>query len=238
MSLWSNIVMLFQVKANAAVDRAEDPRQLLDYGFAQQQALLRKVRQGLIEVATSKTQLQQQVKKLRGQVTQLDEQAKRAAAANRIDLAGAALERKQTVLTELAGLERQVAEVAEEEQNLVRAQQQLSTRVEEFRTRREVLSARYTAAEAHMRVSESLSGVSGDQNDLQAVLGRVEEKTERLQARASAIASLIETGALASSASSADPVEQELNKLAANQAVQDELHALLEQVKAEKGGGQ
>jgi phage shock protein A len=230
MSLWSSVLLIFKSRTNAVLERAEDPREMLDYGFAQQQELLRKVKQGLIEVATSKAQLQQQVKKLHSQVSKLEDQARRAVAADRADLARVALERKQTALAELTGLERQVSEVAEEEQNLARAEKQLSTRIEEFRTRREVLSARYTAAEAKIRVSESLSGVSGELADLYWAMGRAEEKTERLQARASAIGSLIENGTLAAPGGNGDPVEQELRKIASNQAVEAELAALLAQV--------
>ena len=56
MGLWSRMFLVFKSKTNAALDRAEDPRETLDYAYAQQQELLRKVRQGLIEVATSRNQ--------------------------------------------------------------------------------------------------------------------------------------------------------------------------------------
>lgn len=45
---------LFRIKANKALDRAEDPREVLDYSYAQQQEMLQKVRRGVADVATSR----------------------------------------------------------------------------------------------------------------------------------------------------------------------------------------
>lgn len=111
MSLWSRLSLLLHVKGTAALERAEDPREVLGYADEQQQELLRRVKQGLIEVAISKRQLQQQVATLDARVPRLEDQAKRALAAGREDLARLALERKQRAFTELESLEPQVAEV-------------------------------------------------------------------------------------------------------------------------------
>lgn len=100
MGLLSRILMVFRTKANTAIDRAEDPRELVDYAYSQQQKLLRKTKQGLIEVAASKVRLQRQVSKLQGQVPTIEEQAKKALGLGREDLARLALQRKQSILAE------------------------------------------------------------------------------------------------------------------------------------------
>lgn len=230
MGLWSRILLFFRVKTSAAMDRVEDPRQVLDYAYGQQQELLRKVKQGLVDVATSKSQLEQQSRALRARIPQTEDQAKRALGAGREDLARMALQKKQTALSELEGLDRQVGEVAEEERKLTLAQQQLSTRIEDFRTRRTVQQARYTASEAQVKVYESLTGVSSELADLSMALGRAEEKTERMQARAQALDALIESGTLALPMGGMDPVEAELRKLAASRGVDEELLALKAQL--------
>src|SRR5262245_19266286 len=217
MSLWSRLLMLLRIKSAAALDRAEDPRETLDFAYAQQTELLRKVRQGLIDVSASKQQLEQQESKLRAKVPQLEEQARRALSLEREDLARLALTRKQAALTEVEGLAPQIAEVAAEERRLLQAEQQLAARIEEFRTHREVVSARYTAAGASARVSEALTGVSGEFAELSMAVGRAEEKTARLQARASAIDRLLESGDLAvpmgPMGTGNDTIEQELRRL-------------------------
>ena len=226
MGLISRILMVFKMKANSAVDRMEDPRQLVDYAYEQQYELLRKTKQGLVEVATSKVRLERQASSLRTQVPQLEDKAARALKASRPDLARIALERKQTILSELEQLDLQVVEVAGEEQRLTQTEQQLAARIEEFRTRRDAISARYTAAQAQVRVTEALSGVSGEFAELGMALGRAAEKTERMQARASAIGSLFEVGSLALPEHGTDPIERELSQGMADQAVEQELAAL------------
>ena len=226
MGLFSRIVMVFKTKASSVLDRAEDPRQLVDYAYSQQQELLRKTKQGLIEVATSKVRLTQQAQRLRAQIPHMDEQAGRALEAGREDLARIALQRKQTILAELVQLDRQAAEIADEEKRLTHTEKELSARIEEFRVRRDSISARYTAAQAQVRVTEALSGVSGEFADLSMALGRAVEKTERMQARASAIGALLEVGSLSLPTQETDLVERELHKALVEQTVDDELKRL------------
>ena len=146
--LLSRLRMLFKSKASAALDRAEDPRELVEYAYSQQQELLRKTKQGLIEVTTSKVRLEQQASKLRAQVPRVEQQAGRALQMGREDLARIALQRKQTVLAELDQLELQAAEIGEDERLLAHTEQELAVRVEQFRVRRDSISARYSAAQA------------------------------------------------------------------------------------------
>ncbi len=227
MSLWSRIRMLFNIKTHASLDRLEDPRQVFNYAYEQQHVILRQVRHGLVEVATSKRQLEQQVDRLRARVPKTEGQAQQALAAGREDLAKLALQRKQTALVEIESLEEQLAGTEHEEQRLALAERQLSSRMEDFHTRKEAASARYTAAEAQVRVSEALTGISGDLADLSRALGRAEEKTRLMTARAGALDALIDSGSLGGLLlDTGDPVEKELRQLTQHQAVEQELDDL------------
>jgi phage shock protein A len=226
MSLWSRVLLIIRAKGQAALERVEDPREVLGYVDEQQQELLRRVKQGLIEVAISKRQLQQQVEKLDTRVPRLEDQARRAIAAGRQDLARLALERKQRALAEMSTLQTHVAEVDQEERRLTLAEQQLVARIEEFRMHRQTLAARYTAAEAQVQVNEALGGVSQDFADLGMALGRAEERIERMQAHASAVGALVDSGVLAMPTVEGDIVERELLEVAGQQGVEEELAAL------------
>jgi phage shock protein A len=226
MSLWKRVRLLLTVKASGALDEMEDPRQTIEYAYWQQVELLRKVRQGLVEVATGKVGLDRQCSRLRSRVPQLEDQAKRALEAGREDLARLALERKQAALAELEGLDQQVKDVAEDERKLVLAERRMANAVEEFRTRRQVVSARYTAATAQVRANEALTGVSEELAELWQALERAEDKTARMQVRASAIDALVESGVLALPGVIGDQVERELRQLALRRAVDDELARL------------
>ena len=54
MSLSRRLALIFRAKANTALDRAEDPRETLDYSYQRQLEMLQKVRRGLADVATSR----------------------------------------------------------------------------------------------------------------------------------------------------------------------------------------
>ncbi len=222
MNLWSRIQMFFNVKTTAALDRLEDPRETLAYGYTRQRELLREVKRGLVEVTTARNQLEQQAQKLRNQVPQLQEQAQRALAAGSEDLARLALQRKQGCLTELAKLEKQLADVAEEVRKLTEAERQCSQRLEMFRNRRDTLSAVYTAAEAQVQVNETLGSLSGQSAELGNAIERAEERISRMQARATALDSLIQSGSLTFWGNE-DPIERELSEMSNQQAVEAEL---------------
>ncbi len=225
MNILTRIRIFFNAKANTALDQLEDPRETLAYGYTRQQELLRKVKRGLIEVATSRRQLGAQAEKLRNRLPTLENQAQRALEAGREDLARMALQRKQACLAELARLETQLAEVAEEERKLTLAEQQFAQRLDAFRTRREALSAQYTAADAQVRIREALGSVSGESAELGQALERAETQIERMQARASALDALLENGSLMPLGGD-DHVARELQELAAAQAVEAEMAAL------------
>ena len=229
MSLWSRIRLVFQAGLSGALDRAEDPRKVLDYAYNQQQELLITLRRGLVDVATAKEQLEQQARRLEARIPRLDDQARRAVTAGRDDLARVALERKQLAMAEMEGLNAQIAEVAADKQRLAGQERTLQVRIEQFRTHREVVSARYSAAEAEVRIKESLAGVSGELAELGMAVGRAEEKAERLQARARAIDTLVDVGSLPA-LGGGDFVEVELLRLTASRDIDDELSRIKSEV--------
>jgi len=230
----SRIALFFNVKTSAALDQVEDPREILDYAYGQQQVHLRTVKRGLIDVAAARRQLERQAERLRARVTQFDEQARRALRSNREDLARSVLARKQTTLAEIRALDEQVADMAREEERLRLADQQMAQRVEQFRVHRTVASARYAAAEAQVTVGEALAGIVGDEEvELSLAVERSEEKIDRLHARAVAIDALTESGALLQ-APGEDPLERELNEVTNAEAVEAELAALRRELEAEQ----
>lgn len=227
MGFFSRFMLIVRAKSNAALNGAEDPVQMLEYVDDQQRDMLRRLKQGIIEVAISKRQLQQHVDSLEVRIPQLEEQARQAMSLGREDLSRIALERKQTALVELERLTEQVAGVEQEEQKLIGSEQRLASRIDEFKMRRRTLSARYSAAEAQVAVKEALTGVSGDFADLSMALGRAEEKIEYMIARASAVDDLIDSSGMTTFAnSSVDVVERELRELTSRYSVEDELKAL------------
>lgn len=230
MSVWSRVRMLFSAEVSSALDKAEDPRTVLDYAYNQQQELLTTLRRGLVDVATAKQQLEQEAKRLEQRIPQLDDQARRAVSAGREDLARVAIERKWLAANEIEGLNKQIAEVEAEKQRLAGQERQLQVRVEQFRTHREVVVARYTAAEAEVRMKESLAGVSGELAELGMAVGRAEEKADRLQARARAIDALVDLGSFPP-VGGGDFLESELLRITVSKEIDHELERIKQEAK-------
>src|SRR5437899_12282511 len=99
--------MIFRAKANKALDRAEDPRETLDYSYEKQLELLTKVRRGVADVATSRKRLELQMQQLQGSADKLGTQAQQAVTAGRDDLAREALTRRAAVNQQIADLSTQ-----------------------------------------------------------------------------------------------------------------------------------
>ncbi|MEV6107355.1 PspA/IM30 family protein [Streptomyces sp. NPDC051940] len=226
------VAALFRIKADKALDRAEDPREVLDYSYAQQQELLQKVRRGLADVATSRKRIDQQIDQLRQSGGKLEEQARQALAAGREDLAREALGRRTAVASQLTDLQNQQAALRAEEEKLTLASQRLQAKVESFRTSKETIKARYTAAEAQTRVTEAVTGIGEEMGDVGLAVQRAEDKTEQLQARAGALDELLASGALEDATLSAggDDLQAELERVTAGQEVDEELARLKAQI--------
>ena len=76
--LMSRFTTLFKIKANKALDKAEDPGETLDYSYTKQLEMLQKVKRGVADVVTSKKRLQLQTAKLEESIVKLDGQARQA----------------------------------------------------------------------------------------------------------------------------------------------------------------
>lgn len=228
MGMWQRISLIFRSKANKALDRAEDPRETLDYSYQRQLELLSKVRRGVADVATSRKRVELQINQLEQQSTKLQDQAQKAIAMDREDLAREALTRKSGLTSQINDLKVQHAQLQGEEEKLTLAQQRLQAKVESFRTRKETIKATYTAAEAQTRINEAMSGIGDEMGDVGAAIQRAEDKTAQMQARAGAIDELIASGALddVSAVSSGDDIARELDAMSSQADVEAELAAL------------
>ena len=224
MSLGKRLSLIFKSKANKALDRAEDPRETLDYSYQRQLEMLQKVRRGLADVATSRKRVELQVQQLTASADKLQQQAAAAMAAGREDLAREALTRRSAAQQQLSDLAGQQATLQAEQDKLTAASQRLQAKVEAFRVRKETIKASYTAAEAETRVGEAVSGISEEMSDVGLAMQRAEDKTAQLQARAGAVDELLASGALEdATGSTKDDIQAELDRMSSSADVEAEL---------------
>jgi phage shock protein A len=180
----------------AAFAPAVDPREVGLTSHQKQRALLQQVGVAIGEVIAARQRLEASAAAVRAKLPELEAQARSELSAGRRDMARLALQRRQVAQVELQTLERQLMEVGREEVALSMVEQRLSTQIDAFAARQEMIRARYSAADAQVRIKEALTGVSEDFAGLSAALQRAEEKTESMQARAIAIDKLVQEGDL------------------------------------------
>ena len=224
---------IIRAKFSALLNRAENPQETLDYSYEKQLESLQNVKRGVADVVTAKKRLELQTQQLEQNVVTLDTQARQALAAGREDLARQALERKSGIQQQLQDLDTQVKGLQDQQEKLVASEKQLSARIEQFRSQKEVIKAQYSAAEAQVRIGEAATGIGQQMEDTGLAIQRAKDKTEQMQARASALDELVQTGGLEDFTSDQTQLDRELAQLSSQSQVDQEL----EKLKAEVGSG-
>ena len=230
MSLFQRAHDIVAAKANKALDAAENPNEMLDYSYEQMLDHITQVRRALVDITASKKQLELQEQQLQHSVDHLDDQAKAALAAGREDLAREALSRKATAQQQITEMEPQRQQLDDEEQKMEQTLSTLQQRVNDFRSKKEVMKAQYTAASAMTSVNEEAAGISKSFGDSGAALQRAQDKIANMQARAAATDELLQSGVLEDVGGDTDDIQRELDQASANADVDKELAALKAQI--------
>jgi len=226
MGLMNRISTVISQKANTLLDKFEKPQEALDYSYVKQVEMLNKLRRSLAEITTSRKRLEMQKSRLWENIRLLDAQAAKSVEAEREDLARMALERKNANLLQTQNLDKQIAEMKQEEANMQEAERRMSIKVEEFKAKKEIIKAQYSAAEAQVKIKESVTGISEEMTDVGISMSRAEEKTERLRAKSQALDEMIDSGVLTDYTSNKDEIEKELEKITVQNSVDEELAKL------------
>ena len=231
--LMSRAAMIIKAKFSALLNRAENPKETLDYSYERQLQSLQNVKRGVADVVTAKKRLEIQTQQLEQSVVKLDTQARQAVGAGREDLARQALERKSGIQQQLQDLDAQVKQLEDQQEKLVANEKQLEARIEQFRSQKEVIKAQYSAAEAQVRIGEAATGIGRQMEDTGMAIQRAKDKTEQMQARASALDELVSSGQLEDLTTDQTQLDRELAQLSSSSQVDQELAKL----KAEVGSG-
>jgi len=226
--------MLVKQKVNSLLNKFEDPKEALDYSYQKQTELMIKLRRDIANVVAAKKRLEMQKAKLKDNIYKLEQQARSALEMNREDLARLALERKNMNIQQLLDIERQIADMEKEQVRLEELERRLSAKVEQFKLQKEIIKARYTAAEAEVRIKESVTGISEEMADVGMTIQRAEEKTEQMKAKAMALDELMESGVLTDYTTNKDIIEKELQDVMIKDAVEKELERLKKEIGKEK----
>lgn len=239
MGIFSRISTLFKVRANAALDKAEDPGQVMDYSYAKQLEQLQQLKRSIADVVTAEKRLELQQSQMLDKLNLREQQARQAITAGREDLARMALQEKEALLVQVNGMEQQISQLRTQEEKLMGMQRTLNSRVEAFRTQKEMVKAQYNAAQAQVKINETLTGMSEEMGEMNLAMNRAQDKVLSMQARADATEALIETDNFSMDALPAGgqgTLDRELQKISAAQSVEDQLQALKQQMQLDSPG--
>jgi phage shock protein A len=222
MGIAQRISELYQAKVNSLLDWAEDPQDMLDYSYAQQEEFLRRIRAGVADVAASREHARMQEAELRCNADRLGVQAEQAVAAGRDELGRDALRLRAEMVAHADDLAAGQPKLRAEEQRLTAAAQRLRARVEVFRYRKEALKAAYTAAE--VAAAQRSAGRFWDERDIAEASCRAEDQTMALRARAEALGEQLESDMSEVAAPlNAERIQQQLDAVSTQAAVEEEL---------------
>ncbi|MGH9069923.1 MAG: PspA-associated protein PspAA [Acidimicrobiales bacterium] len=236
MSISKRLKLVYQQKANAALDKAENPAQALDLSYQKLLEQLQQIRRSIADVLTSQKRLEGQRATMQAQYDKLQGQARQALGQGQEALARTALERAQVVSTQVEAMGPQIEQLKTQESQLELTGQKLQAKVEAFRVQRDTMKAQYTAAQASTKAMEGITGLDESMGDVAMMVERAQDKVGQLQARAAAVGQLADSGVLDNIAigrAPGDDIDAQLRALGSAGAVDSQIAAM----KAELGSG-
>lgn len=225
MSLLNRVVSIFKAKANTVLDELENPKEALEFSLVEMREQVNKIKKSLVEVSAIKKKLEGDLEDTKDKIKLLDEQSDMAVSLNRDDLAKEALSRKQDLMEQQKRMEKQIDELNEKIRVIGQNKEQLEKRIYELQIKKDELIAMNAAADAQLKVKETLAGISDDITSINERLERVENKIKQKNARVNAIDELVDLGTLGES-SGKDALEMELKKFEREEQIKKELERL------------
>jgi phage shock protein A len=222
-SIFKRISDLVRSNVNDALDKAEDPRKVLEQTIIDMEGDHKKAKQKLLESMTLTKQTEKQAENYRKAAMDWEAKAMAALKSGNEDLARQALAEKQKS-DELANeAETGVAAQRQSTEDLKAQIKNLEDKIGEAKRKKDELIARLNAADMQKKQAAIRSGTSTDTNAVGDTssfdtFNRMVEKIENSEAEAEARRELL--------GSKAPEVDMELKKITAQQTADDALAAL------------
>jgi phage shock protein A len=228
------VAELYEVKVSGLLDRAEDPREMLDYSYRRQQDLLREMRQAAVNLVASRNRADLQEAELRRSAERLRTQAEQAVAAGKDELARQALRLRAETIVHADDLATEQVHLRAEQDRLAEATRRLEARLQVLAYQKEALKAAYTAAEA--RAAAEAADLFDGAREAADAERRTAEQTAGLQARAEALSGQAEDRQQPVPPSlAADRIQEQLDAISREAAIEEELARMKEQVGSAAG---
>jgi phage shock protein A len=193
--------------------------ELLDYSYERQVKQLYGLRRDIADLVTAKKRVVHQRDRRQDQFRKLDAGARKALELGREDLARQALERKRLVGQELVGLNQLVSDLERQQAQMVAHGREYRSRIERFRSHKEVAKAQYAAAKAQVAISAAAAGLSSQLREVGGRIERAMEKAQEMNLQADVIQELEGAGTLAAIGTGEDAIDRQLRELSSGGSI-------------------
>jgi len=178
-SLWTRIGRLLAGEARSQIERLDDPAASVDAAYRTQLEIVDEVRGHLVELLTARKRLEMQL---------------------------SSYERSATQREAVEAFRAEIEELKVREDALDDAAHELRRRADALRAERDITRARVAAAKAGIAAHGAIAGVNAAHAEIRTLLEDARERTLSLQARAAALAELVDRDARSSTSAHAEAV--------------------------------
>jgi phage shock protein A len=148
MSIFKRILTVIKSNINDLINKAEDPKKMLDQLISDMNSQLIQVKQEVASAIADEKKLQREYEKARKEASEWAEKAELAVRKGEDNLAMQALQRQESAEAEAAGYEKQWMSQREAVDKLKSALTQLNNKIQEANRKKNLLIARQKRAEA------------------------------------------------------------------------------------------
>jgi phage shock protein A len=226
MSILGRVADLFQAKTTKLLNAIEDPNDTLDLSYEKMLTGLQETKQHLADVVAQQKSLERQIASADKEAAGAEDDARYAVQAGRDDLARAALVHRQRAMDGRAVIQQAHDAITPQIAKLADYQQRLEDRIERFRTQKDTMKASYAAAQAQVKVTQSLTGVGSRMGNVDASMKRAEDKMLGMRDKADAMDTLMQQGLLGDPTDKRSRTDKELADLRDAHVVEDQLAQL------------
>lgn len=188
MAIFQRIGDLLKANINDLIDRAEDPEKMVKQIIIDMEEQVRDATQALGQAMGSERQALKQLEKAKETSADWEAKAKMALEAGNQDLAKKALANKVQVDNNIASFQDSYDRINAQTTELKGRVEILRSKLDEARTRQNMLIARAKMADVQKNVATTLSGT--DTNSAFSKLDKMERKIESKEAEAEAFAEI------------------------------------------------
>ncbi len=224
MGILDRVGTLVRANITDLIDRAEDPEKMIKQLLLDMENQLIQVKTQVAAAIADEQRLKERWQQSQQQADEWQRKAELAVQKGQDDLAKEALARRNTFQQTAAGFKEQYEDQAQQVEQLKDALDRLESKIQEARTKRDLLIARSRRAQAERQIHETMA--RADTTNVTGGFERMEDKIRQQEARAKALGDL-----------DRDTTEERFKQLEQEDEIERQLQELKGQVGASPSTG-